>query len=254
MYVYSSIESPNILADISVGLHDSYAQIRMLHQDININNLAPHYDDDVFVVVLLDFDLASTPESTRRVSKYRTGTYPFMARRILDTGYPYVLKIYHDLESLFYCLVWHALGYRTGKQPPTNSLWLWTASLPRTALIVKREFIESREKRKEACSKLDGEGWPWVLSIWLRYNKASENRREKPIDQDEIQRLGIQAREEALKSGKSIREAGTVFAETCERLYMELDNEVLDGLSITYKEWMYGAEGDIPTDLNCTCC
>ena len=241
---------------MTVGLHDLYSQIRMLHQDISINNLAFYYDDDVFVVVLLDFDLASTPESTWHVRKHRTGTVPFMARQILDTRYLYFHKIYHDLESLFYCLVWHALGYRRRQSPPGDPLRLWRKGLPPEIFKAKIKSIEDGETWKEICSELDAEKWPRVKAIWIKYNQALKNRPKRKLSVAEIERVAKQAQEKALESGKSTREAGKVYAEVCSRMVDENDTDstLLAGLGITYKEWMLGAGEPIPTDLNCTCC
>lgn len=55
----------------------------------------------------------------------RIGTTPFMAVETLDLHFPgYVYHLCHDLESLFYAIVWHGVGYRRteGIHPYTTDL------------------------------------------------------------------------------------------------------------------------------------
>ena len=66
------------------------------------------------VAVLIDFDLATIPQFADNTREERAGTSPFMAREYLlspknDYG------LHHDLESFYYCAVWHGLGYKMGE-------------------------------------------------------------------------------------------------------------------------------------------
>lgn len=229
----------------------------MLHQDISINNLAYCYVDGEFTVVILDFDLASTPTSARHVSNHRTGTVPFMAREILDTRYSYIHNIYHDLESLFYCLVWFALGYRWKGAPRDDPLRSWRRGSASDMWSAKRRFIESEDAMRKTLKSLDTEEWAIVTTIWDCYNKAYEKKRPSGTNRDEIAKQATEARDDALKAGLSPEKAGEIYSKTFQKLFDEsyVDPTILKGYGITYKVWMLGAGIEVPAEeLKCSCC
>jgi hypothetical protein len=109
--------------DIS-GHRRIYVKERILHRDLSPGNLmflrpkSTSSSQNVPIGILNDFDnaiiLSSSYQNTRR-SEWgsRIGTTPFMAISLLDTSFtkPEVLNRYcHDLESLFYILVWTVVG------------------------------------------------------------------------------------------------------------------------------------------------
>jgi hypothetical protein len=70
--------------------------------------------------VLNDLDLAVSVDVKSKSSKHRTGTTPFMAFDLLERD-PTVHMYRHDLESLFYVLVWITSRFHGGveiKDPP----------------------------------------------------------------------------------------------------------------------------------------
>lgn len=74
---------------------------------------------DVYAV-LNDLDLAVGVDVKSKSSKHRTGTTPFMAFDLLERD-PIVHMYRHDLESLFYVLVWITSRFENGveiKDPP----------------------------------------------------------------------------------------------------------------------------------------
>jgi Fungal protein kinase len=77
------------------------------------------YKDKVYGV-LYDFDLSAFRHELGPASKRRTGTKPFMAIDLL--GDQMCQHLYrHDLESLFYVLVWITSRYHEGqliRNPP----------------------------------------------------------------------------------------------------------------------------------------
>jgi hypothetical protein len=71
------------------------------------------------VAVLIDYDLATMPPFDKDpTSKHRTGTAPFMAYELLNLDFnaTYQHGLHHDLESCFYCIIWHGVGYKTNKK------------------------------------------------------------------------------------------------------------------------------------------
>lgn len=76
------------------------------------------------VGVLNDFDLISRVVSVGNQepsSKHRTGTKPFMAIDLLSDNPPHHLYR-HDLESLFYVMLWHTHRYEGGRISDSDNL------------------------------------------------------------------------------------------------------------------------------------
>lgn len=74
--------------------------------------------------VLNDFDLAIYWDQHRVPSKQRTGTKPYMAIDLLDaTPGPHLYR--HDLESLFYVIIWIVCRYHDGKELANPPLQEW---------------------------------------------------------------------------------------------------------------------------------
>ena len=96
-----------------------------------MKNLAYYREDGGRAVgVLIDFDLATMPPLEQTDSSERIGTVAFMAHEHLlypENKY----GLHHDLESFFYCAIWHGLGYDTCEKYPceegssTDVLYYW---------------------------------------------------------------------------------------------------------------------------------
>lgn len=234
----------------------------MCHQDISMNNLAYYKDDDgAFVVVILDFDLASTPESRGHPSKHRSGTAPFMAREILlvHPDHSYYHNIYHDLESLFYCLVWHATGYRGKRQlGKGDPLLTWKRGELAHLLEAKNAFIQNIDIMKGILKHADPELRGFIHAIWWRYNSAWQSKRAKAVGFSEIDAIASKARDEAKKSGKmNDEEAADHYHEVFNKLSEEsyVDTTLRQGCGISYAEWMSGAGHVVDVkELRCDCC
>jgi hypothetical protein len=81
-------------------------------------------EGDKIYAVLNDFDLAVSADVKITSSKQRTGTKPFMAIDLLRPDPP-VHMYRHDLESLFYVLVWTTSRFHNGDEialPPLQEL------------------------------------------------------------------------------------------------------------------------------------
>ena len=102
------------------GHHFAYERGRVLHRDLSQNNLMFLRTEDGGVQgILNDWDLSSEVDDRGEVpastANHRTGTVPYMARELLDDNPPPHLYR-HDLESLFYVLVWAAIHYDLNKK------------------------------------------------------------------------------------------------------------------------------------------
>ena len=91
---------------------------RILHRDISLNNLMLRKEGDKAYGVLNDFDLAVDADVKSASSKQRTGTKPFMAIDLLR-DHPSVHMYRHDLESMFYVLVWITSRFHNGEEGGT---------------------------------------------------------------------------------------------------------------------------------------
>ena len=74
--------------------------------------------------VLNDYDLAIFKSNTSPSSKNRTGTKPFMAIDLLGQN-PDVHRYRHDLESMFYVIVFVTTRYHDGKEIADPPLQKW---------------------------------------------------------------------------------------------------------------------------------
>jgi len=94
-------------------------------------------EGDKIYAVLNDFDLAVSADVKSISSKHRTGTKPFMAIDLLG-GEPTVHMYRHDLESLFYVLVWITSRFHEGVEIEKPPLQEWTEG---EVVRVKTSFI-----------------------------------------------------------------------------------------------------------------
>lgn len=119
-----------------VQLHEKAG---ILHRDISYTNLMAEEIDGSFRGILNDFDLAVMNNNLAKSSLERTGTLPFMALALLKnpTNLPHLFR--HDVESLFYVLVWIAVQYdERGNRIKTKQIEDWRAA----------ETIEAMRKAK----------------------------------------------------------------------------------------------------------
>ncbi|KAF8259156.1 hypothetical protein EI94DRAFT_1617367 [Lactarius quietus] len=78
---------------------------KILHRDISLNNLMLRKEGNNVYTVLNNLDLTVHVDAQGQSSKHRTGTKPFMAIAFLCHDLT-VHLYHHNLESLFYVLVW----------------------------------------------------------------------------------------------------------------------------------------------------
>jgi hypothetical protein len=111
--------------------------------------------------VLNDMDLAVSVGVTNPSSKQRTGTKPFMATDLLRPGPP-VHMYRHDLESMFYVLVWITSRFHDGKEIADPPLQEWADEGGVALVDKKNSFIMSVPP--QPTSEFDPLG-RWVVSL-----------------------------------------------------------------------------------------
>src|ERR1700683_2080547 len=99
-------------------------------------------EGDKVYAVLNDFDLAVSADVKSTSSKQRMGTKPFMAIDLLQPDPP--VHVYrHDLESMFYVLVWITSRFHNGEEIADSPLREWADEDGTTLVDKKHSFILS---------------------------------------------------------------------------------------------------------------
>ncbi|KAG9217739.1 hypothetical protein CCMSSC00406_0003572 [Pleurotus cornucopiae] len=133
--------------DIVECHHTAAKYGKVLHRDISENNLL--WTNDTRVIgVLNDWDLATPVNAVGNSTNHRTGTGPFMAYDLLGAEPPAHLYR-HDLESLFYVLIWAAVHYNLDSDVPYSrvvdpALKQWTGDYGE-ARVAKHAFLGDPE-------------------------------------------------------------------------------------------------------------
>ena len=129
--------------------------------DISLDSMMLCREDDKVYGVLNDMDLAVSIGVTIASLKQHTGSKPFMAINLLWPDPP-VHMYCHDLESMFYVLVWITSRFNNGKELIEPPLQEWV-DLGGMALIKEKNlFIMS--VLLPPTSEFDALG-RWVVSL-----------------------------------------------------------------------------------------
>jgi Fungal protein kinase len=138
-------------------------------------------EGDKVYAVLNDFDLAVSADVKSTSSKQRTGTKPFMAIDLLRPDPP--VHVYrHDLEPMFYVLVWITSRFHDGEEITDAPLREWADEDGTTLVDKKHSFILSEPPPPTSEFDLLGR---WVVSLqkMMRngFSARSEYRSELAI-------------------------------------------------------------------------
>ncbi|KAF8874982.1 hypothetical protein BD779DRAFT_1701962 [Infundibulicybe gibba] len=120
-----------------------YDVCEIRHSDISINNLMYRKEDDGIIIhgVLNDFDLARCGDFTGPQSRQRTGTKQFMAYDLLDPHESHQHFYRHDLESIFYVMVFHLCGHHQGEEVNFISIEDWVGVPDKALWKTKYNFL-----------------------------------------------------------------------------------------------------------------
>lgn len=132
-----------------IGHYYAYRYAGILHRDLSENNVMWKRKNGEALGVLIDWDLASPVDEAANDPR-RTGTVPFMTMGVL-LGYKGGHR-YHDLESLFYILIWAMAHYKLGpmhrRRRTCEPLRFWEDDDFDTSANAKCAFLTNPWSRK----------------------------------------------------------------------------------------------------------
>ncbi|KAJ8502363.1 hypothetical protein ONZ45_g11835 [Pleurotus djamor] len=144
-------EFENIYVDLVKGHYYAYRYAGILHRDLSENNVMWKRKNGEALGVLIDWDLAS-PVDEAANDTGRTGTVIFMAMDILWSYKRCGHHYHHDLESLFYILIWAMTHYELGpshrRRQTCESLRRWGDDDFDTSANAKCAFLTNPWSRK----------------------------------------------------------------------------------------------------------
>ena len=132
-------------------------------------------EGDKIYAVLNDFDLAVHADVKSISSKHRTGTKPFMAIDLIHPD-PTLHMYRHDLESMFYVLVWITSRFHNGQEIADRPLQEW-ADNGGAALLKEKSFFVMMSEPPPPTSEFDPLGL-WVVSLQKVMRKGFSARTE----------------------------------------------------------------------------
>lgn len=251
------------------GLHILYKKKKLLHRDISFGNLAFYRDEKgKAILVILDFDLASYVNTEAHKNEVRTGTAPFMAREVLRGFHEnYKHGLHHDLESLFYILVWYALGYRR-RCPPNDLLRRWRKGSYEEIKAAKEKFISQKDVGNDRDT-LQGIKVAATKNQLREIRGAYRNRNRRVSrwvdDQtdimdakrdDAVAAFRAQAEEEGWEKAAIDDRIAEIVDEYGEARDQKLQTEKPTD-AISFKKWMQAAGKQkevVDEHLDCQCC
>ncbi|KAH8110012.1 hypothetical protein DFH11DRAFT_845208 [Phellopilus nigrolimitatus] len=228
----------SVIVQIAKCLHTLFVRLKMLHGDISISNIAFYRNDkNEIIAVLLDFDLASY-FPLKQSSNHRTGTAPFMAREVLNLNdKDFTRALHHDLESLFYIVVWYSVGYKGYKIPKKGDILAdWRKGSWEKILVAKNQFISGNAIQPASMAAV----LKHVEDEDLRFCCKGIGSCFHDADAD----AGYQQTLANIKMRELSRPERALAEAAASKAPMTLAPPV------TYAEWMKGA-GEDPS---CTCC
>lgn len=235
----------------------------MLHRDISIGNLAYEVVDGELSIIILDFELAVKLDANGNgKNSVRTGTAPFMAREVLG-GFStqYTHGIEHDLESVFYVIVWHAVGYRGSLLPEKSEdhLRSWRKGDYKEMRSAKDDFIADG---KAILAKITDEVlWNWVYRLRMKYNMVATDLDALNTNLEKEKTAASNAIVEALN--KRMKEEQ--FSESTYKMLIIEQTEALEDamkakrrasrITISFSAWMDASLAPISFEHSlCNCC
>ncbi|KAH8111380.1 hypothetical protein DFH11DRAFT_632960 [Phellopilus nigrolimitatus] len=228
-------DAPFLIPFIGATMHKLFRTtvVRPLDGSVATSGFVNCENKETPVDTFLDFDLEIVSPS-KQSSNHRTGTAPFMARKVLDlSNKEFTRGFHHDLESVLYTVVWQGVGYKGYKIPKKGDILAdWRKGSWKKILGAKREFIRENSTMMEVLEYIEDEK--------LRF----QCRGIGTCFQDAHANVGVQ---EALKNEKWRKltiEERLLAAKTTPQV------AAMTTPPVTYTQWMEGA-GE---DLSCTCC
>jgi len=129
-------------------------------------------EDDNVYAVLNDLDLAVNANVKSTSSKHRTGTKPFMAIDLIHPD-PTIHIYRHDLELIFYVLVWITSRFHDGQEIADPPLQEWADNDDLLLVEKKRSFFLSMPPRQTKQFESFGR---WVVSMQTMFRDGFSSK------------------------------------------------------------------------------
>ncbi|KAF9510538.1 hypothetical protein BS47DRAFT_1395854 [Hydnum rufescens UP504] len=104
-----------VMRDIALCHRWLYRVMGIVHRDITMDNIMFRRNGDQIIGVLIDYDLAIDINKPSTRSLERTGVRHYMAIDLIE-GTPIPHHARHDMESMFWVLVWFTFRHQDGKE------------------------------------------------------------------------------------------------------------------------------------------
>ena len=230
-----------------------------------MGNLAYYKIGDQYIIVLLDFDLATTTDSAENTSQRRTGTAPFMSRDVLSAIGPegkYIHHVRHDLESVFCIIIWYGLGYnaRGPRDGKPDLLELWRVG----------DYIKIYEAKVDFISQDSPSLLNYIESTLLHgvcyllhgvYHERARNiqRKQKQLNREqdmEVEKAARKAKADALQQGHTEEEAEDIYTMALGTLLRSQNRKkTIIPSTISFKQWMNAVGRNVSEKhSDCSCC
>jgi len=142
-----------------------YTELQLLHRDVSSENLM--WDPDEKCGILNDYDLAKLVQEMQfpTTAKHKTGTLPFMARKLLQ-GWDGEHFFEFELESYLFVVMWISLRYEDGREVYRASLKHWLSKDP-MQVFKDKQAIFTDPQQVEAIPWEQSKTFPTVYESWI---------------------------------------------------------------------------------------
>ena len=144
-----------------------YEVLKILHCDISLNNLMLCKEGDNVYAVLNDLDLTVSADVMSMSSNHCMGTKPFMAIYLIHPD-PTEHMYHHDLESLFYILVWITSRFNDGQEIVDPPLQEWADN--DGLLLAEKKWSFFRSMPPWWTTQFEPFRH-WIVSMWEMFDR-----------------------------------------------------------------------------------
>ncbi|OCH86555.1 hypothetical protein OBBRIDRAFT_797102, partial [Obba rivulosa] len=153
----------NLLNAIEVARKNRWENEQGAPDDSDVHSDPPHVPTEPADEVASRSESEPAPVKQAR---YRTGTGPFMAIELLQSGPIYPFHRYRfDLESFCYVLVWFCLGFNPKKRKVAH-IDTWKHGGFKQIALAKLRYVQSSEEQKDLWNRAKSKQYLDLYKTW----------------------------------------------------------------------------------------